>query len=198
MGEFNMTARKKKDGSTGRREFLTGAGAALAVGAVAGFTSCSYLDQIRTNQIASGRIAHNPSLCAGCGVCSLMCSLYNEKETAPLLSRSEIVREPFEANYLMNVCRQCPAPSCYQSCPLKDTALCIDETTNVKYINADVCDGCGECIKACPMEPARVKLNPDKKIAFKCDLCRNRKEGPVCIEYCSQKALTLVPVNEEV
>ena len=194
MEESAMTTVKKKTGRTGRREFLTGAGAVLAFGTVTGLTNCSPLNQIKTGQIA-GRIAHDPSLCAGCGVCGLMCSLYNEKEVTRLLSRSEIVREPFEASYSMNVCRQCPSPSCYQACPLKDSALCIDETTGVKYINAGSCDGCGECVKACPMEPARVKLNPDTNVAFKCDLCRDREEGPVCIEYCSQKALAIVPVN---
>jgi Fe-S-cluster-containing hydrogenase component 2 len=192
-----MAERNKNDGGTGRREFLAGAGAALTFGAVTGLTSCSNMAQVMMGQRAS-RVAHNPSLCAGCGVCGLMCSLYNEKETARFLSRSEIVRDPFEASYTMNVCRQCPSSSCYQACPLKDSALCIDETTRVKYINADVCNGCGECIQACPMEPARVKLNPEKNFAFKCDLCRNRKNGPVCIEYCSLKALILAPVGKEV
>jgi len=124
-----------------------------------------------------------------------MCSLYNEKEVVRLLSRSEIIREPFEASYSMNVCRQCPSPSCYQACPLKDSALCIDEKTGVKYVDAGSCDGCGECVKACPMDPGRVKMNPDTNVAFKCDLCRDRKEGPICVEYCSQKALAIMPVN---
>ena len=181
-----MTINKKKVRDTGRREFLTSAGAVLAFGTVTGLTDCSPSNQIRTDQIAA-RIAHDPSLCAGCGVCGLMCSLYHEKMTARFLSRSEIVRDPFEAGYSMNVC--------YYACPLKDAALCIDETTGVKYIDAGSCDGCGECTKACPMEPARVKLNPDANVAFKCDLCRDREEGPVCIEYCGQKALSLVPVK---
>jgi len=188
-----MMTSKKKVGGTDRREFLTGAGATLAFGTVAGISSSTGLAQVTADQkqIAT-RIEHNASACAGCGVCGLMCSLYHEKETALLLSRSEIVREPFESSYSLNVCRQCLSPSCYQSCPLKDSALCIDETTGIKYINAANCDGCGECIQACPMEPARVKLNSDKKVAFKCDLCRNRENGPICIEYCGQQALTIV------
>lgn len=185
-----MTPGKKKVG--GRREFLTGA--ALAFGAVTGLTSCSPSAQIRTAPIA-GRIAHNPDLCAGCGVCGLMCSLYQEQEASRHLSRSEIVREPFEASYSLNVCRQCPSPSCYQACPLKDSALRIDKTTGVKYIDSESCDGCGDCTRACPMEPARVKFDPDKQVALKCDLCRKRENGPICVEYCSQQALTIVPVN---
>lgn len=192
-----MAKGNKKIEGRGRREFLAGAGAALAFGAVSGMANCSGAARGKKALIGA-RIAHDPSLCAGCGVCGLMCSLYNEKETAPLLSRSEILRDPFEGSYLLNVCRQCPSPSCYQACPMKDIALCVDQTTGIKYVNAGNCDGCGECIEACPMEPPRVKLNPAAVIAFKCDLCRNREDGPVCIEYCSRQALKLAPVNARV
>jgi Fe-S-cluster-containing hydrogenase component 2 len=189
----------KKKSVTNRREFLAGAGAALSISAIAGLTSCDYPAVTPVVTIpANGRIKHNPSVCTGCGVCSLMCSLYHEKEVHISLSRSELVRDPFEAVYSINVCRQCLSPSCYQSCPKKDSALCIDQATGVKYINPDQCDGCGECILACPLEPARVKLNPVTKLAFKCDLCRGRGKGPICIEYCAQNALALVPGNGEV
>lgn len=192
-------AKSKNKSVTNRREFLAGAGAALSIGAIAGLTGCDYSTETAAVTIpATGRIKHNPSVCAGCGVCSLMCSLYHEKEVHVSLSRSELVREPFEAVYAMNVCRQCLSPSCYQSCPKKDSALCIDQATGVKYINSDQCDGCGECILGCPMEPARVKLNPVTKLAFKCDLCRGRGKGPICIEYCAQHALALAPYNGEV
>ena len=143
------------------------------------------------------RIEHNPTVCAGCGVCSLMCSLYHEREVHVSLSRSELVRDPLEAVYSINVCRQCFSPSCYQSCPKKDSALCVDQATGVKYINTDQCDGCGECTQGCPLVPSRVKLNPATNVAFKCDLCRERKNGPICIEYCAQGALALVPVKGE-
>jgi electron transport protein HydN len=194
-----MAREKRNAGGTGRREFLTGTSTAVAFGAVAGLAG-------RTSLVASpmpqapvaGRIDHNASVCAGCGVCSLMCSLYHEKETAFKLSRSEIVRDPFEAVYSLNVCRQCLAASCYQVCPNKDSALCIDKTTGIKYVNPENCAGCGECAKACPLEPAGVKLHPDRKVAMKCDLCRDRESGPICVEYCAQHALSVVPGNGRV
>ena len=195
--EGTMATSSKKSG-TNRREFLAGAGAALSFGAVAGLAAGALPEKDTQTAIPrSGRIEHNPALCAGCGVCSLMCSLYHEKEVRVSLSRSELVRDPLEAVYSINVCRQCFSPSCYQSCPKKDSALCIDQATGVKYINSDQCDGCGECTRSCPLEPARVKLNPVTKVAFKCDLCRERKNGPICIEYCAQGALALVPVKGE-
>ncbi len=176
--------KKKKAVVTNRREFL--------VGAVAGLT-CSTLSvtaQTAVTQI-SGRIEHNSTLCAGCGVCSLMCSLYHEHETNAVLSRSELVRNPLEGDFSLNTCRQCLSPSCYQSCPRKDSALCIDKKTGVKYINSEKCDGCGKCTQACPLKPARVKLSPFRKVVFKCDLCREREKGPICVEYCGQHALSI-------
>ena len=191
-----MATYKNKPG-TNRREFL--AGAAFSLGAVAGFTGCTLPTQaLKEGKPAAGRLEHNASLCAGCGVCSLMCSLYHEKEVNISLSRSELVRDPLEATFSVSACRQCLSPSCYESCPKKDSALCIDRTTGVKYIDSDQCDGCGECTLACPLDPARVKLNPITETAFKCDLCREREGGPICVEYCSQKALALVPVGREV
>jgi Fe-S-cluster-containing hydrogenase component 2 len=185
---------RKKIGGTNRREFLTCAGAALSFGAVTGLTGRTQIMQAAENPIA-GRIEHNSSLCAGCGVCGLMCSLYHEKETHIALSRSELVRDPFEGACSLNVCRQCLSPSCYQACPKKDSALCIDKSTGVKFVNAAKCDGCGKCTRACPLKPARIKLNHATKVAFKCNLCKGRELGPICIEYCSQRALSIAPVN---
>jgi Fe-S-cluster-containing hydrogenase component 2 len=187
-----MARGKKKSGKTNRREFLAGTSAALAFGAVGGLAPHAASAAILPAENAgAGRIEHDSSLCAGCGVCNLMCSLYHEKETIVALSRSELVRDPFESAYSLNVCRQCLSPSCYQACPQKDSALCIDPTTHIKYINSEKCKGCGNCTRGCPLKPARIKLNPEKKVAFKCDLCRGREKGPICIEYCGQHALTV-------
>ena len=189
-----MAREKKKAGGSGRREFLSGAGTALAFGAVTGLASSPGLAAVPVPQTpVADRIEHNPSLCAGCGVCSLMCSLYHEKETAFALSRSEIVRDPFEAVFSLNICRQCLAPSCYQACPNKDAALCIDKSTGIKYVNPANCKGCGEGIRACPLQPAGIKLHPNHRVAIKCDLCINRESGPICVEYCGQRALTVAP-----
>lgn len=138
----------------------------------------------------SGLLVHNPEVCTGCGLCDLMCSLYHEGEQGMALSRAELVGDRLFAEFTFNVCHQCRQPECYDACPLQDKALCIDEATGVKYINAEECDGCGTCIEACPFDPPRIKLHPEKSIAFMCDLCRGRAEGPVCAEYCFYDALT--------
>ena len=144
----------------------------------------------------SARIVHNPQNCTGCGLCDLMCSLYHEGEQGQALSRGELVGDRMTAEFTFNVCRQCDSPSCYDACPLKDRALCIDGASGIKYINGEECDGCEACIEACPFDPPRVKRHPQKNIAFMCDLCRGRAEGPVCIEHCNFDSLTLASNGE--
>jgi Fe-S-cluster-containing hydrogenase component 2 len=144
---------------------------------------------------ARARIGHSPDVCTGCGLCDLMCSLYHEGEQGQSLSRGELVGDRLASEFTFNVCRQCPSPKCYGACPNQDKALCKDGAGST-YINAGECDGCGDCIEACPFDPPRIKMHPEKGIAFKCDLCRDRKEGPMCIEYCGFYALALA-VKEE-
>jgi len=143
-----------------------------------------------------GRIVHDPQNCTGCGLCDLMCSLYHEGEQGPALSRSELTGDRVISEFVFNVCLQCPAPDCYDACPNQDRALCIDGKTGTRYINPDECDGCGTCIEACPFDPPRIKLHPEKNIAFMCDLCRDRAEGPICVEYCNFNALTVARKGE--
>ncbi|MDD4877335.1 MAG: 4Fe-4S dicluster domain-containing protein [Dehalococcoidales bacterium] len=148
------------------------------------------------NLSASAHILYDPQTCTGCGLCELMCSLYHEGEQGQALSRAELVGDRLTAEFIFNVCQQCPSPSCYNACLLKDKALCIDEVTGVKYINAEECDGCGKCIEACPYNPPRINLHPEKNAALMCDLCRGRVEGPICVEYCSFDSLTYAGKEE--
>ena len=149
------------------------------------------------NAPVSERIVHDPPVCTGCGICDLMCSLYHEGEQGQTLSRGELVGDRIDYEFAFHVCRQCGTPECYEACPSQDEALCIDETTGTKYINAEECDGCGECIEACPFDPPRIKMHPVKTVAFKCDLCRDRADGPICLEYCSFDALSLAETEDK-
>ena len=144
----------------------------------------------------SGWIAHDPKTCTGCGLCELMCSLYHEGEQGQALSRGELTGDRLTAEFTYSVCLQCSSPECYDACPIQDEALCIDGVTGTKYIDAEKCDSCGDCIEACPFDPPRIKIHPEKNVEFMCDLCRDRAEGPVCIEYCDFEALKLAGKEE--
>ena len=197
-----MAKKKSEVKKITRREFVTGAGAVLAFGAASSLAACAptaikTADQPTLESVPlSTRIVHDPNICAGCGVCGLMCAFYHEKEYGYSLARNELVRDPFNAAYTFHVCQQCKSPNCYFACPKKDVALCVDLKTGVKYVNIAECVGCGSCSNACPFTPCRVNVQPVKKVAFKCDLCRGRKDGPICVEYCTMHALRMVSGKE--
>ena len=144
----------------------------------------------------SGVLVHDPHLCTGCGVCEAMCSLHHEGVVGPALARSHIIRRPFTAKHDHYVCRQCSSPSCYFACPLKDRALCVDDTTGSTYVNEAECTGCRMCVDACPFDPPRIRINAEKNVAFKCDLCVGRKDRPICVEYCPFQALKFLSKDE--
>jgi Fe-S-cluster-containing hydrogenase component 2 len=142
------------------------------------------------------RIAHDPKPCTGCGLCDLMCSLYHEGEQGTALSRAELTGDRLYGEFTFHVCQQCSPAPCYEACPNQDEALYQDGATGITLINPAGCDGCGICIDACTFDPPRIKMHPDKEIAFKCDLCRGREGGPICIEYCGFDALKTAPAEE--
>lgn len=191
-----MGSGEKKPGDIGRREFITEAGSLVLGGTVVALAACAPATAKAEEVPVSGVIVHDPTKCAGCGVCGMMCSLLHEGQVGPVLSRSDIMREPFTYDFTFNVCQQCPSPDCYFACPLKDTAMCIDEKTGARYVNEAECTACGECIAACPFDPPGIKLHPEKTIAITCDLCMGRDEGPICVEYCGMWALTYVKKEE--
>ena len=192
-----MVEKKPREMKITRREFVAGTGTALAICAVSTLTACAPTATKTPTQSApegaslSTRIVHDATLCAGCGVCGLMCAFYHEKEYGHSLARNELVRDPFNASYAFHVCQQCKSPKCYFACPKKDVALCVDKKTGVTYVNTAECVGCGSCTNACPFTPSRANVHPVKKVSFKCDLCRGRKEGPICVEYCTMHALRI-------
>jgi Fe-S-cluster-containing hydrogenase component 2 len=140
----------------------------------------------------SGRIVHNPELCRGCKVCETACSAQHDGICSAHLSRIHIIPDDLLLEFPAYVCRQCDFPSCYYACPKKDQAMCIDQATGARFIHQEECLHCGSCERACPFTPSLVwvRTNTPKKTYFKCDLCFDRKEGPICVEVCPRGALT--------
>lgn len=135
------------------------------------------------------------SLCAGCESCSIICGLTHDGFTGPENCRIKVDLGTRSMMHHILACQQCSDHPCYNACPKKDQAMCIDQETGVVYIEEAECVGCGLCARACVFEPSRIsiKKNHDRKKwkAVKCDLCRGRKEGPACIEYCPVRCLGL-------
>ena len=135
------------------------------------------------------------SLCAGCETCSIMCGLTHEGFTGPGNSRIKVNLGTRSLMHHIVACQQCNDHPCYEACPKKGTAMKIDENTGIVYIDEEFCIGCGLCQRKCKFQPSRISMKKSKNRkewkAVKCDLCRNRPEGPACIEYCIVRCIGL-------
>jgi len=190
---------KKRSQGLSRRQFVAGAGAAVA-GAAVGGVMASQLVPKQAEAAAgipnSGYIKWDPDKCAACGRCLMACAAIREGAVAPQLSAIKWAENDFLYGFRFRkplLCKQCDSPECYYACPKKDEALCIDSATGARYINKDKCTGCGACIEACPFDVPRINFDNESNKAIKCDLCKDRPGGPVCVEVCDKGALTFVP-----
>jgi len=147
----------------------------------------------------SGVIVYDPEKCVVCRACMVRCSTAHEGIASLELSRITIVADYYlSGERVMNVCQQCDYPSCYFACPV--SAIKIDSKTGARYIDESVCIGCGSCAEACPFMPEvetlKKKTLKGKTVFIKCDLCKDREEGPACVEACPYGALRYVPPSE--
>ncbi len=135
------------------------------------------------------------SLCAGCHSCEIMCALSHGEAAGPANGRIQVELDDLNSMiYTVLACQHCADHPCYDACPKKDKAMCIDEN-GIVYIKEEFCIGCGLCQKHCKFTPSRIKLvkvkDRKKRKAKKCDLCRTRSEGPICIQHCSARCIGL-------
>ena len=153
----------------------------------------------------SGVIQADEKACFTCRECEVACSLYHERQCAPELSRIRMDFDDFAPGFPnIRVCKQCDWPACYYACAglYDDPAMSIDPATGARYVDETKCRGCGACSRACPLTPERAviaskgaaasKKAGRKRVYFKCDLCRGRAEGPICVQVCPAKCLTTI------
>jgi len=82
-------------------------------------------------------------------------------------------------------CVFCKKPKCVEACP--ENAI-IHQDDGYIYIDANLCDGCGSCIDACPFDAIRMTVEGK---SVKCDLCLD-DETPACVYQCPVGALVIV------
>lgn len=130
-------------------------------------------------------IVCNPTICNGCRICELACSMTKEGVFNSQISRIHNVR--IEPVLMLSIsCRACEEPACIKVCQRQ--ALQRLEETGTIAIDNPKCDGCGWCIEACKF--GVITLNPSTKKVVMCDLCLELPK-PKCVEFCPKEALSL-------
>ncbi|NIS83061.1 MAG: 4Fe-4S dicluster domain-containing protein [Anaerolineales bacterium] len=119
--------------------------------------------------------------CTGCRLCELACSLQKTNTFNPKLARIR-VRHREDELYTPALCTQCEDEWCVKACPQE--VIARDLTTQVILIDLDDCNGCGDCIEACPI--GVMGWHPHDETPFKCDECEGQ---PVCVPICPADAL---------
>jgi carbon-monoxide dehydrogenase iron sulfur subunit len=146
--------------------------------------------------IRSGVIVGDATICHGCGICELVCSLSHDGVCSPYLSRISLIRDPLAGAFHQETCRQCDHPECYYRCPTR--AIYVEPKTGARVINAALCSGCGLCAQACPFNGHGliIKVNSATNQYIKCDLCASVGTSPQCVAACPWGALQYVTAAE--
>jgi len=161
------------------------------------------------------------SVCIGCKACEVACKEWNQLEgnnpqfTADSFDNTGQLdaqnwrhvqfheRVPDQAStegngtaWLMmsDVCKHCAHASCMEVCP---TGAIIRTEFNTVFIQQDVCNGCRNCVAACPY--GVIGMNQQTGTAHKCTLCYDRLQGglePACAKACPTQSIQFGPLAE--
>jgi formate dehydrogenase iron-sulfur subunit len=160
------------------------------------------------------------TVCIGCKACEVACHQWNSLPArnggmVPLsgnsydntVSFSDVdwrhvkFIEQFDssrslARWLMmsDVCKHCVNAPCLEVCP---TGAIIRTEFDTVYIQEPTCNGCRDCITACPF--GVIHVSASKHIAQKCTLCYDRLQNglvPACAQSCPTQSIQFGPIAE--
>ena len=148
------------------------------------------------------------TVCIGCKACEVACKEWNQLPSshggAPTLSgdsydntrqldglhwRHVKFVEQFSPDradgrwlLMSDVCKHCVRAGCMEVCP---TGAIMRTEFDTVVIQSDVCNGCRDCIAACPF--GVIGTSPVSNTAQKCTLCYDRLRAgmePACSKAC--------------
>ncbi len=166
------------------------------------------------------------SVCIGCKACQVACRQWNDPTTddqqplveLPVLSGNSYDNtgsfsdvnwrhvkfiEQFssdmdrsESAWLMmsDVCKHCVNAPCLDVCP---TGAIIRTEFDTVYINEPACNGCRDCIAACPF--GVIHMSGTRNVAQKCTFCYDRLQHgltPACAQACPTESIQFGSINQ--
>jgi formate dehydrogenase iron-sulfur subunit len=95
---------------------------------------------------------------------------------------------------MSDVCKHCVQAGCLEVCP---TNAIIRTEFDTVVIQSDVCNGCRDCIGACPF--GVIDINPASGTAQKCTLCYDRLQAgmePACSKACPTDSIQFGTIRD--
>jgi formate dehydrogenase iron-sulfur subunit len=93
-----------------------------------------------------------------------------------------------------DVCKHCTHAACLDVCP---TGALFRTEFGTVVVQADICNGCGYCVPACPY--GVIDQRKDDGRAWKCTLCYDRLgtgTEPACAKACPTDSIQFGPLDE--
>ncbi len=93
-----------------------------------------------------------------------------------------------------DVCKHCTHAACLDVCP---TGAIFRTEFDTVVVQADVCNGCGYCVSACPFGVIGQRERDGR--AWKCTMCYDRLHGglePACAKACPTASIQFGPLDE--
>ena len=162
----------------------------------------------------------DPTLCIGCKACEVACKQWNQLPAnegganqltgdsydntgrldginwrhVKFIEQFSPDRKQAQWLLMSDVCKHCIQAGCLEVYP---TGAIIRTEFDTVVIQSDVCNGCRDCLGACPF--GVIDINPVTNTAQKCTLCYDRLQvgmTPACAQACPTASIQFGPIQE--
>ena len=141
----------------------------------------------------------NTKDCVGCSACEVACKQEHNLSVGSrwIEVHSDSPREiegKLQLRYIVTHCMHCSRPQCRDVCPVN---AIIKRQDGIVLINEKLCNGCKDCIEACPL--GVMQLDAERGVAEKCDLCVDRLDRglqPACVAACPSHCIYFGDIQE--
>jgi anaerobic dimethyl sulfoxide reductase subunit B (iron-sulfur subunit) len=138
---------------------------------------------------------YNAGRCIQCRTCEVACKSTHNLEPEVKLRR---VIENWQGEYpsvtrtfLSLACMHCEKPACVEVCHTGAIIKRVED--GIVTVDRDKCDGCRECLSACPYGIPQFGIDGTMQ---KCDFCIGIGREPACAVSCPAEALSYGTLDE--